>query len=229
MPSTPKAPRNQHKQEHSPTTSRGVHKPHRKHLTPAEATTATAVPAAHTATDSSQGQLPCRAQTRRLTQAPVAQAVAPVATRHSTALTPSADEESRLPRSATHTGRVGKWRVRQEHHRIPLKWKEGELQTLSQGWGHSYSYRAEVLLQKPPVPEHHWSPWHDWESCGDPQAGDPRYSGRRRRLEVARGRGEGREGAGGGGRCALAGPRAPSPAAPRKGGTATAFPREDAP
>lgn len=38
MPSTPKAPRNQqNKQEHNPATSRGVQKPHRKHLTPAEA------------------------------------------------------------------------------------------------------------------------------------------------------------------------------------------------
>lgn len=104
MPSTPKAPRNQHKQEHNPTTSRGVHKPHRKHLTPAETVTAMAVPAAHTDTDSSQGQLPCYDQTHpKLTQALVAQAVAPLATQHSTALpcpapalTPPVDEESRL-------------------------------------------------------------------------------------------------------------------------------------
>lgn len=104
MPSTPKAPRNQHKQEHNPATSRGVHKPHSKHLTPAEVTTGIAVPAAHTATDSSGGRLPRYAPRHPgLTRALVARAVAPLATRHSTALpctapglTPLADEESRL-------------------------------------------------------------------------------------------------------------------------------------
>lgn len=44
-------------------------------------------------------------------------------------------------------GKVGKQCVRQEHYRIPLRRKGRELQTLSQGCGHSS--RDEVLLQKP--------------------------------------------------------------------------------
>lgn len=201
-----------------------------------------AVPAAHTAIDCSQGRLPCYAQRHtKLTQALVARAVAPVATQHSFALhSTRSDPASRwgitaaqLPRSATCTGKVGKQHVRQEHYRIPLKGKGGELQTLSQGCGHSS--QAEALLRNSPVSGHHWSqawssPLHDWGSCGDPHTGDPRCSEKRRRLKVPRGRrGGGEGGAGGGGRRTLAGPRAPSPAACEEGRYATSFPREDAP